>query len=74
MWVLETEGDAFQGKTLGIAPRFTDVDFPTSGKKLWLRPGKKFIFGRTQSDGMLSIVVAVLSFNNDYSRTSRYFG
>ncbi|TAQ91099.1 hypothetical protein B7494_g514 [Chlorociboria aeruginascens] len=32
MWVLETDGDAFQGK------------------KLWLRPGKKYLFGRTHGD------------------------
>ncbi|KAM3084074.1 hypothetical protein ACMFMG_001818 [Clarireedia jacksonii] len=33
MWVLEHDGDVFQGK------------------KLWLRPGKKFLFGRVQAEG-----------------------
>ncbi|KAG0645441.1 hypothetical protein D0Z07_8660 [Hyphodiscus hymeniophilus] len=35
MWVLETEGDALQGK------------------KLWLPPGKKYIFGRTSVEGIV---------------------
>ncbi|KAI0126706.1 DNA damage response protein RcaA [Xylariales sp. AK1849] len=38
MWLLENEGDAFDGK------------------RLWLRPGKRYLFGRTVAEpGMLAI-------------------
>jgi hypothetical protein len=51
MWVLETEGDALQGKA--SQNRWCEDTLTLfEGKKLWLRPGKKFIFGRTKSEGM----------------------
>ncbi|KAL3421372.1 FHA domain-containing protein [Phlyctema vagabunda] len=39
MWILENDGDAFEGK------------------KLWLRPGKKFLFGRTKVEGRQYAIV-----------------
>lgn len=51
MWILETDGDVFQGPVL---PHFKET-FPTNnvtGKRLWLRPGKRFLFGRTRTEGV----------------------
>jgi nijmegen breakage syndrome protein 1 len=51
MWILENEGDALKG-TQSFHMRARSRLLTHSGKKLWLRPGKKFLFGRTHSEGM----------------------
>lgn len=51
MWILENDGDAFQGK-LRMGSHEDSLLKVCLGKKLWLRPGKKFLFGRTKVEGM----------------------
>ena len=41
MWVLEAEGDVLQGKNRPYPLRWQQADLP--GKRVWLRPGKKFL-------------------------------
>jgi hypothetical protein len=56
MWLLESDGDVFHGKLPApLDPQLPIHNFNANhatGKKLWLRPGKKFIFGRTSAEGM----------------------
>jgi len=54
MWILENEGDAFNGELHFHSLSICSVSITNihEGKKLWLRPGKKYLFGRTQIDGM----------------------
>lgn len=49
MWVLECEGDLFRGECIqeiGCGPTLT----PMLGRKLWLKPGSKYLFGRTSGE------------------------
>lgn len=55
MWVLESDGEAFQGNiSLRMLACTANDWLILVGKKLWLRPGKKFLFGRTTSERMES--------------------
>jgi hypothetical protein len=45
MWVLEHDGDVLHGSS--IYSSTCAVLIHVLGKKLWLRPGTKFLFGRT---------------------------
>lgn len=50
MWVLDSTGDFLEGKarkSLDGKSFFSHI----SGKRVWLRPGKKYLFGRFQRDG-----------------------
>ena len=51
MWILENDGDALNG-THVLLPTIERSSDHVAGKKLWLRPGKKFLFGRTKYEGV----------------------
>ena len=56
MWVLATDGDIFEGKS---PTRYASEQLTLTGKKLWLRPGKKFLFGRTAVESMSTSPISV---------------
>jgi hypothetical protein len=56
MWVLESEGDVLRGKILHELSVTSDHADEIEGKKLWLRPGKKFLFGRTKAEGTVALL------------------
>lgn len=52
MWVLEAEGEVLQGENLLSRLHAILIRI---GRRIWLRPGKKFLFGRTSAEGMAVI-------------------
>ena len=50
MWILECDGDFLQGlkSPLPFPQVFTEG---LTGKKLWLKPGQRYLFGRVKRDG-----------------------
>ncbi|KAI1341180.1 hypothetical protein F5Y15DRAFT_422430 [Xylariaceae sp. FL0016] len=61
MWILESDGEAFGGATplhFSVASvRSSELTyFALLGRRLWLRPGKRYLFGRTVAEpGQLAI-------------------
>ena len=51
MWVLDSTGDFLEGKVCESADEGTFFFSHILGKRVWLRPGKKYLFGRFQRDG-----------------------
>lgn len=65
MWLLESE-DAFDGKcqrektVIHSLPRqLADEDL--LGRRMWLRPGKTYLFGRTASERELNYTAPLVS-------------
>lgn len=56
MWILECDGKIFQGtfvsrlNLLSACVAFS-TDCEPLGKRIWLRPDKKYLFGRTKQEG-----------------------
>lgn len=55
MWILSSDGDFLQGllaHPLSISRVLIDADYTNhAGKRIWLKPGKKYLFGRVKGDG-----------------------
>lgn len=71
MWILEAEGDVLQGKTHPLSSH-TTKKLTCLGKKVWLRPGKKFLFGRTTAEGTATTYSPNIA--DDHSGAVCYFG
>jgi len=57
MWILESElfDGALYATALIVGPKVCGTWTKAStGKKLWLRPGKTYLFGRTVAEGMFN--------------------
>lgn len=50
MWVLESDGDLLEGMSKRLSILEESLRRPT-GKRVWLKPGKKYLFGRIKSEG-----------------------
>jgi hypothetical protein len=50
MWILECDGDFLQGLSSPLSLAFTVAESMT-GKRLWLKPGQRYLFGRVKKDG-----------------------
>ena len=59
MWILE--GHVFRGELAfsSLVWPYFNADF-REGKTIWLEPGKRYIFGRTQKDGTCNLVCVVI--------------
>lgn len=56
MWILDSEGDFLEGEFMSSAVFITCVMLAVIlmggvGKRVWLRPGKKYLFGRVKTEG-----------------------
>jgi len=64
MWILQSDGDFLQGIELLLSCSVRDYvwfSYQELGKRLWLKPGRKYLFGRVKQDGGQSASVPRIS-------------
>jgi hypothetical protein len=49
MWILESDGDLLDG--MSYSQIYLRHRSRLAGKRVWLKPGKKYLFGRIKQDG-----------------------
>lgn len=59
MWILDSEGDFLEGIYTFFPSLVLLFIYFCLGKRVWLRPGKKYLFGRIKQDGGMATLLKV---------------